>query len=202
MIARIRGTLIESHPTEVVVDVGGVGYLLRIPLSTFDHLPREGQEVALYTCLQVREDAMDLYGFVTVVEKELFELLQTVTGIGAKLALNVLSSGSVDSFCLAVRDGDVKQLSRLKGIGKKMAERLVLELKGKLQQVAPAVALGVKLPDAASRAVEEAQLALVQLGFKPEEASRLVRDLARELPEHECSSENLIRRALSARSAK
>lgn len=199
MIARLRGILLEAHPTEVVIDVHGVGYLVRIPLSTFDRLPREGQEAALRTCLHVREDAMDLYGFATGEEQALFELLQTVTGVGAKLSLNILSAVSVNGFCAAVRDGDVKLLSRLKGIGKKTAERLVLELKGKIQAVAPAVALGAKVPDTAAAAVEEAVLALVQLGFRLDEAATLVRDLARALPEQELSSENLIRRALGAR---
>jgi Holliday junction DNA helicase RuvA len=198
MIARIRGILVEVRPTEVVVDVQGVGYLLHIPLSTFDRLPREGQEVTLQTCLHVREDAMDLYGFASVEEKQLFEILQTVSGVGARLALNILSAVSVNGFCVAVRDGDAKLLSQLKGIGKKTAERLVLELKEKIKAVAPAVALGAKVPDAAAKAVEEALLALVQLGFKHEDAATLVRDLARTLPSGECSSENLIRRALGS----
>jgi Holliday junction DNA helicase RuvA len=198
MIARLRGILAEARPTEVVIDVHGVGYRVHIPLSTFDRLPREGGEAMLRICLHVREDAMELYGFATPEEQQLFELLQTVTGVGARLALNILSTTSVNGFCAAVRDGDVKLLSQLKGIGKKTAERLVLELKGKIQQVAPAVALGGTLPEGTAQAVEEAKLALVQLGFRHEDAAALVRDLARELPTAECSSENLIRRALGA----
>jgi Holliday junction DNA helicase RuvA len=199
MIAFLRGILREARPTEVVVDVHGVGYLVRIPLSTFDRLPREGQEVALRTCLHHREDAMELFGFATAEEQALFELLQTVSGIGAKLALNILSSASVANFCAAVRDGDVKLLSQMKGIGKKTAERLALELKGKVQAVAPAAALGAKVTDAAAAAIEEAALALAQLGFRPDEAATQVREIARGLAADELSSENLIRLALGAR---
>ena len=200
MIGRISGVLAESSFTEVIVDVNGVGYIIFIPVSTYDKLPNVGEKVTLMTHLNVREDALDLYGFASVEEKDLFALLRTVSGVGPKVALSILSSMSVDNFCSAVANGDVKVITSLKGLGKKTAERLVLELKGKIGTVSPSAELGGGTePDSKlSKAMEEATLALVQLGFKYEKASISVHSIAKELPEAECSTENLIKKAIGS----
>lgn len=177
MITFLRGTLSESLPTQVVVEVDGVGYELLIPLSSFDRLPQPGQPIQILTHLSIREDAHQLYGFMTSSERNLFRLLiQTVSGIGPKIALSVLSGMSVTAFRGAVSRGDVKSLSQISGIGKKMAERIVVELKDKFGEsgaweAASAQRAGgpddQKLTDAAS--------ALVALGVKHAEAQEAVR---------------------------
>ena len=133
MITFLHGKLCEALPTLVTVDVHGVGYEVLIPLSSFDRLPSIGGEIHLLTHLAVREDAHTLYGFLTAGERDLFRLLiHTVSGIGPKLALNVLSGTSVTGFCAAVAAGDVKALSAISGVGRKTAERMVMELRDKL----------------------------------------------------------------------
>ena len=132
MITFLKGTLTDALPTQVVVEVNGIGYEVLIPLSSFEKLPALGQAVTLKTQLVVREDSQTLYGFATDDERGLFKMIQNVTGIGPRLALNVLSGMDVASFKLAVGTGDVKRLSSINGIGKKTAERMVLELKDNL----------------------------------------------------------------------
>ena len=198
MIGRICGKLVEAGFNELLVDVNGVGYLIFIPMSTYDTLPPEGKEVTLMTYLHVKEDTLDLYGFATKEEKALFLLLRTVSGIGPKVAMNILSSMSVGTFCDAVARGDIKMLTTLKGLGKKSAERLVLELKNKVSDVsASAASASVSVSDEVAQSIKEATLALVQLGFKYEDAARSVHAVAKELPDSECSSENLIKQAMS-----
>src|SRR5438034_4263332 len=133
MITFLHGKLIETLPTQVIVDVNGVGYEVLIPLSSYDKLPHPGQELKLLTHLVVREDAHVLYGFMTAAERELFRMLiNTVSGIGPKIALNVLSGMNVIAFRGAVASGDVKALSQISGVGKKTAERIVVELRDKV----------------------------------------------------------------------
>ena len=133
MITFLHGKLVESLPTQVIVDVNGVGYEALIPLSSYDKLPAPGHEVKLLTHLVVREDAHTLYGFMSGAERDLFRLLiNTVSGIGPKIALNVLSGISVTAFRGAVAGGDVKALSQISGVGKKTAERIVVELRDKV----------------------------------------------------------------------
>src|SRR6202171_2742582 len=133
MITFLHGKLVESLPTQVVVDVNGVGYEALIPLSSYDKLPQPGQEVKLLTHLVVREDAHVLYGFMSVAERELFRLLiNTVSGIGPKIALNILSGINVIAFRGAVANSDFKVLSQISGVGRKTAERIVVELKDKI----------------------------------------------------------------------
>src|SRR5882672_12584085 len=133
MITFLRGKLVEALPTQAIVEVQGVGYEVLIPLSSFDKLPAPGGEVQLLTHLAVREDAHVLYGFMTGAERELFRLLiNTVSGIGPKIALNILSGISVTAFRGAVANGDIKALSQISGVGKKTAERIVVELKDKV----------------------------------------------------------------------
>ena len=198
MIGKLTGTLIESEFTEIMIDVNGVGYLLNIPMSTFDALPREGKEVSVFTYLHVREDALELYGFAEKFEKKLFLLLLSVSGIGPKVALNILSSMTVNSFCEAIVNADIKALNRLKGIGKKSAERLVLELKSKVITISPESQFSTsEQSPAQSQEIESAVLALEQLGLKFDQATEAVRKIAMTLDQKECTTENLIKLTLA-----
>jgi Holliday junction DNA helicase RuvA len=198
MIGKISGLLIESSFTEIMIDVNGVAYLLNIPMSTFDALPREGKKVSVFTYLHVREDALELYGFAEKFEKQLFLLLLSVSGIGPKVALNILSSMTVNSFCNAIANADIKALNRLKGIGKKSAERLVLELKNKVATISPESQLNKTEHDEShSHEIENAVLALEQLGLKFEYATDAVRNIAANLDKKECTTENLIKLTLA-----
>jgi Holliday junction DNA helicase RuvA len=177
MISFLSGRLIEALPTHVVVEVNGVGYDMLIPLSSFDKLPQPGQEVKLLTHLVVREDAQTLYGFASSAERELFRLLiNTVSGIGPKIALNVLSGISVTAFRGAVANGDVKALAQISGVGKKTAERIVVELKDKVGAAgAWEAASAQRALSAEDQRVNDAVLALLALGFKQIEAHDSVR---------------------------
>ncbi len=201
MIAQLTGTLIDSSFTEAIVDVGGVGYQVLIPMSTFDKLPRpdEKKTVTLLTWLQVREDALTLFGFATRQERDVFLLLITVNGIGAKTALNILSCMNVVSFCQAVASGDLKSLKKISGVGPKSAERILVELRDKIQKIAPETTFGGgAAPSKVDKAVEDAILALGQLGFQGPKFQKLVADVALEIPEDQRSTENIIRKALQA----
>ncbi len=177
MITFLHGKLVEALPTQVTIDVNGVGYEALIPLSSFDKLPSPGHEVKLLTHLAVREDAHVLYGFMTVAERELFRMLiNTVSGIGPKIALNILSGMNATTFRGAVASGDVKALSQISGVGKKTAERIVVELKDRIG------AAGAWEASSAQRAlspedqkINDAVLALMALGFKQIEAHDAVR---------------------------
>ncbi len=179
MIAFVQGKLVEALPTMIVVDVHGVGYELLIPLSSFDRLPAAGNEVKLLTHLAIREDAHTLYGFITTQERDLFRMLvHTVSGIGPKIALNVLSGISINAFRAAVGTGDIKALSQISGVGKKTAERIVVELKDKLGGFGsgPSATPGGSSPlsDTDQRQTD-AMAALTALGFKQNEAFDAVR---------------------------
>ena len=177
MISFLQGKLVEALPTQVTVEVNGVGYEVLIPLSSFDKLPSPGREVKLLTHLAVREDAHVLYGFMTPAERELFRLLiNTVSGIGPKIALNILSGMNPTAFRGAVANGDVKALSQISGVGKKTAERIVVELKDRIG------AAGAWEASSAQRAlspedqkINDAVLALMALGFRQIEAHDAVR---------------------------
>ena len=172
MITFLNGQLVEALPTQVVVDVNGLGYEALIPLSSFDKLPQPGQEVKLLTHLVVREDAHTLYGFMSDAERNLFRLLvNTVSGIGPKIALNVLSGISVTAFRGAVANGDVKALSQISGVGKKTAERIVVELRDKIGSAgAWEAASAQRALSPADQKINDAVLALIALGFKQLEA--------------------------------
>ena len=182
MIHHLHGKLADALPSVAVIDVQGVGYEVLIPLSSFDRLPPVGQEVRLLTHLAVREDAHTLYGFITPTERDLFRLLiQNVSGIGPKIALGILSGLSVNAFRAAVAAQDVKALSSVSGVGRKTAERIVVELKDKiaafgLDPTAPGTPRAV-LPESEAR-LADAAAALVALGFKPAEAQEAVRGAA------------------------
>ncbi len=197
MIGSLTGIIKESSFTEILIDVNGVGYLVFIPLSTFDKLPKPGNQANVLVYTHVKEDDIQLYGFATVQEKQLFKLLMTVSGIGPKIALNVLSSMSVSGFCTAVANADLKAINQISGIGKKTAELLVLELKNKVKDISPESTIAKsKVPDAVTKAMEDAIRALIQLGFKQEPAMKTVHELAAGIDQKECSTENLIRLAL------
>jgi Holliday junction DNA helicase RuvA len=197
MITYLHGKLIEALPTQVTVEVNGVGYEALIPLSSYDKLPAPGQTVKLLTHLVVREDAHVLYGFMTAAERGLFRLLiNTVSGIGPKIALNILSGIQVTAFRGAVAGGDIKMLSQISGVGKKTAERIVIELKDK---IGPGGVLEAQSAQRALSAVEQkvndAVLALIALGFKPAEAHETIR-ATQALLGPETALEELVRASL------
>ncbi len=180
MIGRLRGIIIEKQAPDLVLDVQGVGYEVAAPMSTFCHLPALEQEVSLYTHLVVREDAQLLYGFATVRERLLFRSLLKVNGVGAKLALTILSGSDVDDFARSVQEGDAASLTRLPGVGKKTAERLIIEMRDRLKEVSGAMGLKPIVSEAAilAGAKDEAIEALVALGYKPAEADKMIRAVA------------------------
>ncbi len=190
MIGRLSGRIMEKHPPQLLVDVNGVSYELEAPMSTFYKLPNTGEPVTLFTHLVVRADAQLLYGFATREERTLFRELIKVSGVGPKIALAVLSGISAADFALAVNSNDAAQLTRLPGIGKKTAERLIVEMRDRLDGT---VALGAPATAAAS-AEQEALSALLALGYKPVEAQKLLRAVNR--PQQ--TAEQLIRAALQA----
>jgi Holliday junction DNA helicase RuvA len=177
MITFLNGKLVEALPTRVVVEVNGVGYEALIPLSSFDKLPPPGQPVHLLIHFVVREDAHVLYGFMTAAERELFRLLiNTVSGIGPKIALNILSGVNAAAFRGAVAGGDVKSLSQISGVGKKTAERIVVELRDKIGLAGALEAAGAaRALSAEDQKLNDATLALMALGFRQAEAQESVR---------------------------
>jgi Holliday junction DNA helicase RuvA len=179
MITFLSGKLVSALPTQAIIDVGGIGYEVFIPLSSYDKLPTVGEPIRILTHLAVREDAHILYGFMTTTERDLFRLLvNNVTGIGPKLALAVLSGMSVNNFKAAVVNSDVASLSKISGLGKKTAERIVLELKDKLGVAAAwEAASAIHGPTPEQEQANEAVLALIALGYKQVEAHKAVRDL-------------------------
>jgi holliday junction DNA helicase RuvA len=190
MIGSVRGRIAAKSPPQLTVEVGGLGYELEAPMSTFLHLPPVGQEVALLTHLVVREDAHVLYGFASEGERRLFRSLIKVSGVGPKIALALLSGISVSGFAECVQREDVSALTRVPGVGRKTAERLIVEMRDRLA-AAPAIA-GAPAAPAPSTPEGEAFGALVALGYRPAEATRLLKAVGPGTH----STEELIRRAL------
>lgn len=172
MIGRLTGKLVLKAPPQLVLDVSGVGYEIEAPMSTFYRLPAVGESVALHTHLTIREDAHLLFGFATTQEKSLFRELIKMSGVGPKLALAVLSGVSVEEFWNLVRSGDAVRLTKLPGIGKKTAERMLLELREKAGASDNAVSLGGSSPQPATP-LAEARSALESLGYKPADAAKM-----------------------------
>lgn len=196
MIGRISGVLLERQAQELLIDVQGVGYEVQVSLTTFFDLPPQGETVVLHTHLVVREDAQQLYGFGEQSERELFRHLIKVSGVGPKLALAILSGMTVGEFVKGVQNNDVAGLVRLPGVGKKTAERLIVEMRDRLQNFATKD-MPVNSPATLSEqpdAVLEAESGLTSLGYKPQEASRMVSAVATEGQ----SSQELIRLALKS----
>jgi len=177
MIALLRGTLVEKRPGQLIVEAGGVGYDVHIPLSTFAAVGALRAEVTLLIYTYVREDQLALYGFLTAREKHLFELLLSVSGVGPSLALRILSGMSVDEIIPAVRRGDVPALTRINGVGRKTAERVIVELKDKLA-AAETAATEPRVPR--SQLEEDLHSALVNLGYDRREAERAIEKLRRD----------------------
>lgn len=192
MISRLSGTLIEKQPPLAVIDVNGVGYEVEAPLSVFGSLPETGQPVVLLTHLQVSQDHQTLYGFATRQERTLFRQLMKVSGIGAKLALTILSGASGDELARYVADSDTAALTRLPGIGKKTAERIIVELRDKLDDYGPAQTGAASGGSESGGAAAEARTALRALGYRDAEATQMVRQVA----EADMSAEEIIRKAL------
>ena len=198
MIVFIDGVLEEKEPTHVVVNVNGVGYQAAIPLSSYDRLPLVGGRVRLLTVPVVREDAHLLFGFMTEEERSVFMTLTSVNGVGPKLGLAVLSGLSVRDLKAAVANGDVKRLSGISGIGKKTAERLVLELRDKLSKGDLMDAVTGGAPGPKDSKLRDVLLALISLGHKQVDAQKMVRDVAGEVTP-EMSLEEILRKVLSGR---
>jgi holliday junction DNA helicase RuvA len=197
VIGRLRGELVSKKPPFLLLDVQGVGYEIEAPLSTFYNLPEPGGQVTLHTHLHVREDAHVLYGFGSESERGLFRSLIRVSGVGAKMALAILSGMSAEEFARCVADGDTASLVRLPGIGRKTAERLLVEMRDRIGALPATATMAGGRQAAAARApdpVSDAVSALVSLGYKPQEASRLVSAVEAEAER----SEDLIRLALKA----
>lgn len=177
MIAYLRGVLAEKEITRVVVECHGVGYEAAIPLSTFDRLPAEGAEVKIYTHHEVREDAQLLFGFATKPERDMFRLVTTVSGVGPKLALAVLSGLTVGDLQLAVSQGDAKRLAAVKGIGKKTAARIVVELKDKINPIEALANATAETSREQGAVLRDAMLALAALGFSEDIARAKVQQV-------------------------
>ena len=175
MIAYIRGLLAEKEPTRVVIEAPGVGYELLIPLSTYDRLPHVDEEVKLLAWHCVREDDEILFGFATEAEREMFAKLVSVSGVGPKIAIAILSGSSISELSLAIASGNAKRLASIKGVGKKTAEKICIELKDKVSALAAlASASGGKGADATAPILRDAILALSALGFNEETANKMV----------------------------
>lgn len=205
MIGRLRGILLEKQAPDILLDVHGVGYELQAPLGTIVRLPAIGQDVVLHTHFAVREDAQQLFGFWTREERELFRTLVKVSGVGPKLALAILSGMDADEFVLCVQRNDASALVRIPGVGKKTAERLIVEMCDRLREWRPDLAAvrGVPAPDVAAagrnRMLADAESALIALGYKPQEAARAISAAQADGVD---TSEELIRRALKGMGAK
>jgi len=203
LIGRIRGVLLEKAPGQVLVECAGVGYEIDIPYTTFFHMPEVGQEVVLHTHFVVREDVQSLYGFVNTLDRNLFRLLIKVNGVGPRLAAGIMSGLEARQFIRCIEAKDLKSLVKLPGVGKKTAERLLLDMPDRLKQLEAQFELSGQVPgtvEGESVAVaapgadprDEAEAALIALGYKPQEAARAISKVA----EPEMSPETLIRLAL------
>ena len=192
MIAQICGRLAHKSPEEIIIDCNGVGYGVRVPLSTFYELPDIGAEVVLRIHTHVREDALHLYGFATSKEKELFGLLIGVSGVGPRLAINVLSGIATHDLERALQEGDLLSLTRIPGVGRKTAERMVVELKDKVSATGAGVTTGIAMRDGK---VKDALSALVNLGYQKGIAEEAVRNCVRQHGE-ELSLEELLKESL------
>ncbi len=201
MIGRVRGTLVHKQPPDILVEVGGVGYEIQVPMTTLFQLPELGAEVSLVTHFVVREDAQLLYGFIDERDRGLFRQLIRVSGVGPKLALTILSGMDATSFARCVQRDDISALVALPGVGKKTAERLLVEMRDKMKDwlgpidTVEGMGPGGTVPVPVTSIISDAEGALVALGYKPQEASRMV---AAVNDDSAANSEDLIRRALKS----
>ena len=197
MIARLAGTLLDKTPPYLVIDVNGVGYEVEAPSGLLADLPENGKQVAIVILHHFSQDSQTLYGFGSLGERELFRKLLKISGIGAKMALTILSGASGEELARYVSSGDVAALTRMPGIGKKTAERIIMELRDKLDGIAllTAGAASSGGPQVASNPLSEASQALASLGYKPAEVSRMVAAVV----EPDMPAEEIIRKALQTR---
>jgi Holliday junction DNA helicase RuvA len=195
MIARLAGTLLDKNPPYLVIDVNGVGYEVEAPAGVFSDLPANGSEVAIVIHHHFSQDSQTLYGFASLGERELFRKLLKISGIGAKMALTILSGASGEELARYVSSGDVASLTRMPGIGKKTAERIIMELRDKLEGIAIAAGTSTSGSAISTDPVTEASHALASLGYKPAEVSRMVSAVA----EPDMPAEEIIRKALQTR---
>ena len=194
MIARLHGTLIDAPISqEIIIDVNGVGYEVLLPTSSFSKLPRPGEELTLLIHTVVREDAITLFGFLTQAEKDLFKILINVSGVGGKLANSILGAMPVESFCTAIQTKNSALLSKIPGIGKRTAERLTVELSGKLDNFDIAIA---EISSKDQSLFNDAMQALAQLGFKKEHCHTVLTELIADNSDKELTVEDLLRMAL------
>lgn len=195
MIAYLDGRLVEKHPTHFVIEVAGIGYLVHVPLSSYEAIEVVDGRVKVLTHLHVREDIMALYGFATMAERDLFELLISVSGIGPPMALKILSGTPISDFRRMISAEDAKGLTRIKGVGPKLAQRLVLEIRDKIDAIAPEEfkpdAMGATNPDI----LDEATAALAGLGTNPVQARKVVATVLQDMGE-DVSIEEVIKKAL------
>ncbi|HDK37756.1 MAG TPA: Holliday junction branch migration protein RuvA [Thiolapillus brandeum] len=193
MIGLLRGRVLVKQPPSLLLEVNGVGYEVEAPMSTFYNLPEGDQEVVLYTHLMVRDDAHSLFGFIRETDRALFRSLLKVNGVGGKMALAILSGMSSDEFNLFIQSGDVKALCRLPGVGKKTAERLIIEMRDRLDKLETASLTKNLAPATASSSADaDAVSALIALGYKPPEAGRMVSNVF----QADMDTETVIRLAL------
>jgi holliday junction DNA helicase RuvA len=192
VIAQISGTLAQKIPGEIIIDVGGVGYQVLIPLSVFYQLPDIGASVSLQIHTHVREDALQLFGFNDLAEKQIFLLLISVSGIGPRLAVNILSGIPAEELARALKEGDQVRLLAIPGVGRKLAERMIVELKDKFAALSPAGVESAK-PVIGSQVMQDAVSALVNLGYKRPEAEKMVREV---LKNGDRSLENVLKDTL------
>lgn len=197
MIGRIRGTLIEKQSPDILIDVNGVCYEIQVPMTTAYHLPKEGQEIQLFTHFVVREDAQLLYGFYQQQDKDLFRTLIKVNGVGPKMALAILSGMDTEAFVRTVQNNDITAMVSMPGIGKKTAERLIIEMRDRLSEWEIAIDTGEDSSAAGSSISRDAETALLALGYKPQQASQAVKAVLKDYPDVE-DSEALIRLALKS----
>ena len=197
MITHLSGTVVEANPSQIIIDVQGVGYEVLIPTSSFSNFPPPGQTAKIFTHLVIREDAHILFGFSTVEERELFRMVNTVTRIGPKIALNLLGGLSPSEFEIAVAEGDTKRLSQISGLGKKAAERIVVELKDKIGIPSQRPSnKAVQSQSAADQTVRDAVAALVTMGYKQPDAIRRV-EAAQTMLGKETDLEKLVKTSLA-----
>ncbi len=200
MIGRLKGIIVEKRPPNLLIDVGGVGYELQASMTTFYQLPDVDQEIVLYTHLVVREDEQSLYGFYELRERALFRALIKVNGVGPKMALRILSSIDPDAFVRYIENDDIASLVHMPGVGKKTAERLIIEMRDRLSDWQSGITSNMSIKPSAKPIIrkndvcQDAVRALIALGYKPQEASRLISKVF----EEGLDSEQLIRRALQS----
>lgn len=191
MIAHLTGKIISKKPTQITLDVNGVGYLINISINTFDEIEELGKQISLHTYLSVKEDSLTLFGFYTIAEKELFEILISVNGVGPKLAINILSGITADEFKDAVLNKNVSRLVAIPGVGKKTAERMIIELGDKISKLSDS---GTSISLKSYSVKDDAVAALIGLGYNHKTADNVTRNLIDE--NAEISLEDLIKESL------